>query len=265
MQRFLTMMKTFITLLLALILCTACEYRFSSDDAGSDVVVCIERYDRIESRYLTTGDFAALQQMSTEYPVETRMLIEDILNIGDVKDHEINTRLLQFFQDSLLQVMISDVEQEYANMDDLNNQLAESFDRLTKLLPGIEKPRFYAQITALDQSIVVGNQTVAISLDKYMGKDYPLYAKFYKEDQRASMSRSSIVPDCLSFYILSLYRLPNFATATQQERDMHMGRIQWVTNKALGQKFYNTEFVNAVEIYMMQHPDTSCTQLLSQQ
>lgn len=265
MQRFLTMMKTIIAFFVAMMLLTSCEYRFSSDVADDEPVVSIERYDRIESRYLTTGDFAALQQMSTEYPVETRMLIEDILNIGDVKDHEINTRLLQFFQDSLLQVLISDVEQEYANMEDINTQLAESFSRLTKLLPGIETPRFYAQITALDQSIVVGNQTVAISLDKYMGKDYPLYAKFYKKDQRITMTRKNVVPDCLSFYILSLHRLPNFATASQHERDMHMARVQWVTNKALGEKFYNSEYISAVELYMMQHPDTSCQELLSMQ
>lgn len=257
------MKKIFGILLSAVILCTSCEYRLSSDVADDNSVVSIERYDRLESRYLTTGDFAALQQMSTEYPVETRMLIEDILNIGDVKDHEINTRFLQFFQDSLLQVMISDVEQEYANMDDLNTQLAESFERLKELLPGIEKPRFYAQITALDQSIVVGNQTVAISLDKYMGKDYPLYAQFYKEEQRLTMSRKYIVPDCLSFYILSLYRLSNFANATQHERDMHMARVQWVTNKALGEKFYNSEFVSAVELYMMKNPTTTCVELLS--
>lgn len=248
-----------------MILLTSCEYRFNSDVADNEPVVCFERYDRLESRYLTTGDFSALQQMSTEYPVETRMLIEDILNIGDVKDPEINTHLLQFFQDSLLQVLISDVEQEYANMDDLNTQLAESFSRLTKLIPDIETPRFYAQITALDQSIVVGNQTVAISLDKYMGKDYPLYSQFYKREQRITMDRRYIVPDCLSFYILSLYRLPNFTVASQQERDMQMGRVQWVTNKALGEKFYNTEFVNAVELYMMQHPETSCSELLTRQ
>lgn len=38
----------------------------------------VERYDRLESRYVITGDFSALQQMNTEYPIETRTLVEDV-------------------------------------------------------------------------------------------------------------------------------------------------------------------------------------------
>ena len=107
-----------------------CEWHLKpngSDRAEDEVVV--ERYDRIQSLYLTTGDFSALQQLNTEYPMQTRALIEDVLRIGRVNDPEINTKFLKFYQDIVLQSLINEVEQQYANMDDINKELTEAFGR----------------------------------------------------------------------------------------------------------------------------------------
>ena len=95
-------------------------------------------------------------------------------------------------------------------MNDLNKELQHSFERLQKEIPELIIPRVYAQIGALDESIVVGDSMIGISLDKYMGVNYPLYKKHYTLQQRESMTRQNIIPDCLSFYLLSLYPLDNF-------------------------------------------------------
>ena len=168
----------------------ACDFklpRSGKDDACAQIEV--QRYDRAESRYLMTGDFSALQQMNTGYPVETRALIEDLLKIGEVNDPQINTKLLKFYQDSALQTLILDAEAQYANMDDINKDLTEAFGKLKQWLPDLPLPTVYAQITALDQSIVIGNQSIGISLDKYLGADYPLYLKYYSREQRRLMTR----------------------------------------------------------------------------
>jgi DNA-directed RNA polymerase delta subunit len=162
-------------LLLTLFVCIGCEWQFSSSD--DDVQVTVERYDRIQSLYLTTGDFSALQQMNTIYPMQTRTLIEDVLRIGKVDDQQINTKFLRFYQDSTLQSIISEAEQQYANMDDINKGLTSAFAFLKSNLPNMEVPKVYSQIGSLDQSIIVGNNTIGICLDKYLGENYPLYQK----------------------------------------------------------------------------------------
>ena len=67
-----------------------------------DEAIAIDRYDRIQSLYLTTGDFSALQQMNTVYPMQTRTLIEDVLRIGKVDDPETNSRFFRFFQSIII-------------------------------------------------------------------------------------------------------------------------------------------------------------------
>ena len=245
---------------------TSCDFKLKpfDEEVADTLEVRIQRYDRIESLYLTTGDFSALQQMSTDYPVETRTLIERVLNLGNIDDANINSKFLSFFQDSLLQTIISDAELQYANMDDLNKQLTNAIHKLKTWIPDLKIPMIYAQISSLDQSIVVGDVSVGICLDKYLGENYPLYKKFYTEEQRKTMQRSYIVPDFLCFYLLSLYQLPNFREASQRERDIHLARIQWVANKVMGNRFFDTENINMIDRYMVAHPEISISQLLAE-
>ncbi|HCN53779.1 MAG TPA: gliding motility protein GldB [Prevotella sp.] len=258
------MKKIYGLLFLSMVLCMACEFKFKpneNDDQNTPIEV--KRYDRLESRYLTTGDFSALQEMNTEYPLETRTLIEKVLQIGTVDDPEISTKFLRFYQDSTLQSLITNCETEYANMDDINQQLNDAFDQLQKWLPDLPRPMVYTQITSLDQSIIIGEKTIGISLDKYMGENYPLYKKYYTYEQMKTMTRKYIVPDCLSFYLLSLYPMENFDSRPQLEKDLHMAKVLWVVNEAMGIQFFKSKYTALVSRYMHRHPATTIAQLLT--
>ena len=103
---------------------------------------------------------------------------------------------------------------------------------------------------------------IGVSLDKYLGEDYPLYSKYYSKSQRATMKREYIVPDCLNFYLLSLYPVKNFDKKNQQEKDMHMARVMYVVNELVGQKVFSTHYVSLVEDYLQTHKDVKLADLL---
>ena len=114
-----------------MLLCVACEFKLKpNSDMESHVEIL--RYDRIESRYLTTGDFSALQEMNTEYPIETRTLVENVLKLGAVYEPDINSRFLNFYQDTTLQTLITDAETQYASIDDINKKLSAAFGKAEK-------------------------------------------------------------------------------------------------------------------------------------
>ena len=259
------MRRIYILLLAVMLVCIGCEWRLTSSDDKQEVRVAVERYDRIQSQYLTTGDFSALQQMNTAYPQQTRTLIEDVLKIGHVNDSEINLKFLAFYQDSTLQTLLAEAEQQYANMDDINQELTDAFARLQEMIPDMEVPLIYAQIGSLDQSVIVGNGLLGISLDKYLGKDYPLYLREdygYTEEQRRVMTRQNIVPDCIGFYLLSIFPMPSEYAQSQLGRDMHIGKVQWVVNQAMNKTVFNTLYTRNVGHYMKSHPDVTTTELL---
>ena len=258
------MAKKYFAFLLFLLCIISCDYKIKqTEDIDEDKIsIEVERYDRIQSRYLTTGDFSALQQMSTGYPMETRILIEDILGIGQVDDADINTKLLNFFQDTIAQSLIIETETQYAKLDDINSQLTSAFHQLKKMFPDIEIPTFYAQISALRQSIIVSDDAVGISLDKYLGEDYPLYLHYYSQEQRATMNRKNILPDCLTFFLISKFPLSNFEMRTQQQRDNHLAKIQWIVNKAMGKTFFDSEYVKKINQTLSKKKNTNLYEFL---
>lgn len=257
------LIKRTLLIILAIMSVMSCEWKFkSADEFGDNAKPEVKRYDRLQSRYLTTGEFSALQQMNTDYPMETRTLIEKIVQVGSIDDPEINNKFLSFYQDTVLQTIIADAEAEYANMDDVNDQFDNAFKRLHKWLPSLPIPMIYAQIGVLAQSVVVGDQTIGISLDKYLGENYPLYKHYYPLAQRKTMNRENIVPDCLDFYLLSLYPMRDFDMRPQRDKDLHMGKVMWVVNKAVDREVWDTKFVKMVDRYMKANRDVSISQLL---
>ncbi|WP_317125330.1 gliding motility protein GldB [Prevotella sp. OH937_COT-195] len=200
--------------------------------------------------------------MNTEFPIETRTLIEDILHIGEVDDPNISKTFLKYYQDSTLQVLMTDVEVEYANIDDINKSLDEAFNKLKTYIPNIPIPEFYAQVGDLEHSIIIGDGIIGISLDKYMGSNYPIYRKYYNHCQRESMNRENITPDCVCFYLLSLYPMKNIENRSQVERDLHFGKIMWVSNLIVGKSIFQTKYVDCIDSYMRKNSNLTVQQLL---
>lgn len=228
----------------------ACDFIVPQKEEIKNINIKIERYDRLQSRYLTTGDYVALKSMNISYPTETRTLIENVLQLGTVDQPHINETLLEFYKDSTLQKIIIEAEKQYTSMDDINMQLTNAFKNLKELIPSITIPKIYAQIGALNQSVIVGDESIGICLDKYLGVEFEPYHKYYFKHQLNSMTREHIVPDCLTFYILSCYPLKDFEITKQEIRDLHMGRVMWVVNKIMETEFYKNSFVTQVDRYM---------------
>lgn len=253
------MRKLYYIILFVSLFLSACNFRSGQD--RSLVRIEIKRYDLLESRYLTTGDFSALQQMNTEYPRETRMLLEDVLQLGEANDPEIYSNFLNFYQDTILQDIIADVEQQYASVSDLNRQLSAAFSRLATMVPELKTPRVYAQIGALNQSVTVGDRTIGISLDKYLGEDYRHYERYYDEHQRAGMNREDIVPDCLFFYIIAQFPMKNNDFRAQYDRDIHKAKVMWLINKATNHEYYDTKYVEKVDAFMKKNTKMTVKEL----
>ena len=247
------MQKVYVILVMLMFVCIGCQWQLKpSETDASGRRIGIQRFDRMEMLYLTTGDYAALQQMNTYFPTETRMLIEDMLHLGQVDDPEINTKFLFFFQDSTLQQMLNDVQQQYANMDDVDEQLSMTFRQLKEELPDVTIPTVYTQIGSFDQSIIVSGTSLGVSLDKYLGADYPFYREHYSEQERRLMHRDMIVPDCLCFYLLSIYPMPKGSEQALKnlydnyKNPMFQFALSIVKNYDLAEEAVQDTFVNII-------------------
>lgn len=228
-------MRYILIIILSLFALSACRDDRQEDFFLSENGIKIHRYDRLQFEASALNSFTSLQKMNTNYPHATKLLIEDVLALGLVDDEKINDRLCAYYSDTSLVNLMLDVEDKYKDLSSFEKELTKGFVFLKKRIPSIPIPVVYSQISALNQSIVVADSLIGISLDKYMGEEYPMYKRYYYDYQRRTMNPERIVPDCISFYLLSLYPFP-------WERDhrtlfdviMYRGKIAWITEKALG-------------------------------
>lgn len=166
-------MKKLLFILLSVIAFASCQSDMQSGDALSDRRIKVFRYDRLQYEATVMNSISAIQKMNMDYPQATRILIEDVLMLGSVDAPDINERLCTYYSDSVLLRLMEEAEEKFSDMTPIEERLTEGFKRLKKEIPSLPVPQVYAQISALNQSVVVGDSLLGISLDKYMGEDYP--------------------------------------------------------------------------------------------
>lgn len=224
--------KSYILLVCCLCL-AACEWGAGGGGKGSDVDIKVCRFDKLLNEYVSLNSFSALQKMNTEYPQETKILVEDVLTVGEVDDDRINSLLKAYYADSTIRILMQDALEKFGDMKDIERQLTKGFRRLKKEIPSLKVPRVYAQISALNQSVVVGDSILGFSIDKYMGADYLLYKKYYYEYQCRTMEPSRIVPDCFMYYLISEYPFPWDWNRSLVDHMMHSGKMHWIISRIL--------------------------------
>lgn len=196
--------------------------------------ISVLRYDKLLSEYVRSNSFSAMQKLTMDYRQPTKILIEDVLSIGTVKDDTIQQRLQKFYSDSTLLRLMGDVETKFPNLDEVEKELSKGFRKLKNEVPDTKVPLIYSQISAFNESIILVDTLLGISLDKYMGEDYPLYKRFYYDYQCRSMRPERIVPDCFVFYLFSRYGMGYHDDTCLIDLMMHSGKINYAVQMLLG-------------------------------
>ena len=228
-------MKLRISLLIILMsmLFTSCGISTGKGTEQKEEEISVLRYDKLLSEYVRSNSFSAMQKLTMDYRMPTKILIEDVLSIGTVKDDTISQRLQKFYSDTTLVRLLSDVEAKYPNLDEVEKGLNKGFRKLKKEVPDTKVPFIYSQVSAFNESIILVDSLLGISLDKYMGEDYPLYKRFYYDYQCRSMRPERIVPDCFSFYLLSRYDMDYHEGTCLIDLMIHSGKINYVVQNLL--------------------------------
>lgn len=208
---------------------------WSGSDKTEELYVRVHRFDKLLCDYVTLDKFTAFQRMQTECVQETKMLVEDVLDLGSIRNEQIGDRLKDFYSDTILIQLMNDALKKYEDMTELEKQFSKAFQRLEKEIPSLKAPLVYSQISALNQSVVVGDGVLGFSIDKYMGKDYPLYKTYYYDYQIRHMTPDYIVSDCLLYYLTSEYPFPWEYRYTLLDHVIYSGKICWALVQLTGQ------------------------------
>jgi hypothetical protein len=214
-----------------LMLCGGCKAQGNDAFASAEPMpVC--RFDKALFILIETGDTTLRGALLRDYPEMMNVLGKGVLNMQSPELPGFFDRLLNYYSEPALKELYRNAIAQYDSVPDIERALGRGFAYLKANFPAMPAPKVYMHVSGLNQNILAADNLLSVSIDKYMGKDYPLYLDFFYDYQREKMQRANIAPDCLTGWLMSEYPFAGKENVLL-ERMVYEGKMKYLVSQAL--------------------------------
>ncbi|MDL2255093.1 gliding motility protein GldB [Parabacteroides sp. OttesenSCG-928-K15] len=214
-----------------LLLLVSCLFASSTKHLSGNPV-SIKRFDKILFQYIEKNDSSLEETLKKEYPQMLEITGKAVLNMKSVDMPGFFDRLLNYYSEPTLNNLYRQALHKYEQTEEIEQKLGNGFACLTELLPTLTQPEVYMHVSGFGQNVIAGDNLLSISIDKYMGEDFPLYEDFFYDFQRRKMQPDYIVPDYLTGWLMSEFPFKGNENVLL-ERMIYEGKIKYLVNLAV--------------------------------
>ena len=140
-------------------------------------------------------------------------------------------KLANYYSEPTLKGLYTDAVRQYDNVSQIEQALGNGFTWLKTCFPSMQIPAIYMHVSGFNQNVLVGDSLLSISIDKYLGEEYPLYQDFFYDFQRRLMTPEHIVPDYLTGWLMSEYPFEGKENVLL-DRMIYEGKIKYLIHQA---------------------------------
>lgn len=195
-------------LLLPLLLLTACEHgRTYFPRDLQPIEVGIIRFDEALLNVRRESVETDVRVLYDEYEEFMPVWVEDILGLPTFDTAYLCQQLPDFLEDTLYGFAETNrrAKEEFANISDIEHELATAFARIQYLWPDMPLPNIYFMVSGFAASIYFfgdsEDENIAVGTDMYLGSDWDWYNRVVYNYQKQTMSRAFIAGDVVSAYL----------------------------------------------------------------
>jgi hypothetical protein len=226
MQKYFWMTLRIGLLVIACLCCFNCSGNRTNNNSQE---FTITRFDTDLYGYLTQNVSDSVLQKDTVF---LYVFGEGILTIGKSDSTGFYSRLKKYFSEPTLMRLYKDEQETFADLTEINNELSKGLQILFQQFPSVKQPKVYMHVSGFNQNVVVTDDILSISADKYLGADYPLYQDFFYDYQRQLMTPDRIVPD----YLLG-FMMANFPFRGNEnvllDQILYEGKLRYILSQLL--------------------------------
>jgi hypothetical protein len=152
----------------------------------------------------------------------------NVIHAGFPNEKNFGVLLQQFISDYQMRTVYNDIKKQYAQLDDINEQLNDAFRYYAYYFPHKAIPDIYYYHGGFNQSVITTDSIIGIGLDKYLGTNYAYYTRLgLPSYQTAKMRKEYIAVDALRYYIYGLFPF-NLEKENVLSYLIYEGRIQYL-------------------------------------
>lgn len=225
-------MKYKIVFFLCLLFCfTGCNARATNSEYLSAEPVIIKRFDKALYELIKSPGSELQDSILAEYPQMLEVLGKGVLNMRNTEVPGFFDKLIRYYSEPTLMDLYTDALNTFNETHEIEKRLGQGFAYLADQLPDVQIPEVFMHVSGFNQNILVGDSLLSISIDKYLGYDYPLYQDFFYDYQRIKMQPKYIVPDYFTGWLMSEISFSGKENVLL-DRMIYEGTIKYLVNEA---------------------------------
>jgi len=210
--------------------CGSKQEKRKADLSGIDFDVKIERFDKdFWALKDSENQKADLEALFEKYPEFAPLYFTHIITFGKNID-EILKELPDFFADTAIIGLYTDALKAFDNVNDLEKSLTNAFRRGKYFFPNAEIPKLLMHVSGLNQSVVMAENLISVSIDNYLGEKYPLYEQLGIYNYLAqNMRREKVASDYIIVWLSD--KFPYFSEQDRLLDEMiYKGKILYLAS-----------------------------------
>ncbi|MDR2690970.1 MAG: gliding motility protein GldB [Dysgonamonadaceae bacterium] len=189
----------------------------------------IERIDTELFNYVSNSEPDGVLQADTGF---LNVFGEKVIHIGRTDSAGFYERLKKYFSEPTLLELYRQEQEQFTDIQTLTDEVAYGLYFFLNEFPEIKRPQVYLHVSGLSQNVIVSDNILSLSADKYLGADYPLYRRFFYDYQRRLMSPDRMAPDYLLGFMMA--NLPFRGKAdVLLDRMLYEGKLRYILSLLL--------------------------------
>lgn len=225
-------MKYIASFFLLLILQFGCTSK-ASTISESIQTIHIERFDSVFYHYLKNPNTEYKNKLQHDYLPLLSALGSVTINKSDVKDKQFFPLIESYFSNDALQNIYRDAMKTFSDTHQYEEELSKANGLISEKYQGKHLPKLAMHISGFKENTLVLENQISISIDKYLGADYPMYRQFFEGYQRSQMQPKMITRDYLKAWIISEIPIVALPVKSLLQEMIHEGKVMNILSQFL--------------------------------
>jgi gliding motility-associated lipoprotein GldB len=169
-----------------------------------------------------------VEQLHVKYGLFFQDFTESVINIGSVKNPNINYQLNAFSNDSYIKEIKADVDKIYSDFSPYQKELENAFKHYKYYFPKKKTPEIITYISGFNYAITTDETYLGIGLDMFLGSNYDAYSQLgLPQYKTAFMSKDGLVAGAMLGWISTEFELHD-KNADLLSEMIHQGKILYL-------------------------------------
>lgn len=163
--------------------------------------ISIIRFDKDIYNYIQQPDLQKEKALKDKYPVLLPAFGRIAMNNSDPETFFPTLR--EYFSHDMLRPIYQDALSTFADVTSYEETLTTANDLIAEHLDGKELPQLAMHVSGFKENVIILNNLISISIDKYLGENYKAYQGFFQAFERQQMQSQYIVRDYVKAWLMS--------------------------------------------------------------